>query len=102
MTHEPIHYVPVSEQYYARLIEELDGHPFANQWSRADRHHFAADLYKLAESGDEAGPNTTMIPMAVDRVRDVADWLPGAIGFMPFYLVRLLNSYVQPQSERVS
>ena len=95
MTHEPIHYVPVSEQYYARLIEELDGHPYSNQWSRADRCHFASDLNMLAESGDEAGPDSTLIPIAVDRIRDVADWLPGAVGFSPLDLKDLLMSYVQ-------
>ena len=31
--------------------------------------------------------------MAVDRLREVADWLPGAVGFSPSDLVALLESY---------
>ena len=31
--------------------------------------------------------------MAVDRLREVADWLPGAVGFSPPDLVALLESY---------
>ena len=47
-----------------------------------------------------AGPDSTLIPIAVDRIRDVADWLPGAVGFSPLDLKDLLMSYVQPKSER--
>ena len=102
MTHEPIHYVPVNEQWYARILEELEGHPYANQWSRYDRVRLAGKLNALAGSGASSGPNDTLIPMAVDRIREVADWLPSAVGFAPVRMVDLLKSYVQPKSERGS
>ena len=34
VTHEPIHYVPVIEQRYAQIIQDLEQHPARNQWSR--------------------------------------------------------------------
>ena len=38
--------------------------------------------------------------MAVDLLREVIGWLPGAVGFSPYELKLLLESYVQPKSER--
>ena len=100
MTNEPIHYVPVVEQRYAEIIENLEQHPARNQWSRKDRERLSSDLWTLAISGPQSGPGDTLIPMAVDRVREVAHWLPGAVGFSPSDLVDLLKSYVQPEDER--
>lgn len=102
MTHEPIHYVPVSEQRYAEIIENLDQHPGRNQWSRQDRQALANAIDRLAISDQQEVAGDTMIPMAVDLVSEVADWLPTAVGFYPRDLTRLLMSYVQPQSERGS
>ena len=102
MTHKPIHYVPVVEQRYAEILEELEGHPYANQWSRNDRVSLASKLDALAYSVGQAGPTDTLIPMAVDRIHEVADWLPSAVGFAPVRMVDLLQSYVQPKSERGS
>ena len=100
MTHEPIHYVPVVEQRYAEILQGLEQHPARNQWSRADRATLSTNLYALVNSTHQAGLGDTMIPMAVDRVRDVATWLPGAVGFSPADLIELLESYVQPKDER--
>lgn len=99
-THEPIHYVPVVEQRYAEIIQNLKQHPARNQWSRLDRQRLGSSLTSLAHSGESSGPNDTLIPMAVDHINDVADWLPGAVGFSPSYLITQLESYVQPKSER--
>ena len=100
MTHKPIHYVPVIEQRYAEIIQDLDQHPARNQWSRADRERLSGNLKALTISGPESGPGETLIPMAVDRVLDVANWIPEAAGFSPSDLIDLLKSYVQPKSER--
>ena len=99
MDHEAIHYVPVVEQRYAEIIQDLEEHPARNQWSRGDRKRLSAKLIHLATSGPEAGPGATLIPMAVDRVRDVAGWIQDAPGFSPAGLVDLLKSYVQPGSK---
>ena len=95
MKHEPIHYVPVSEQRYAEILENLDQHPARNQWSRDDRVRLAANIEALANSANEAGPGTKTIPLAVDLLREVSDWLPAAVGFSPRDLKDLLMSYVQ-------
>ena len=100
MTHEPIHYVPVVEQSYAEIIENLEQHPARNQWSRADRQRLALQLGSLASSTHNLGPGDTTIPMAVELVRDVSRWLPDAAGFSPSGLIDLLKSYVQPEDER--
>ena len=100
MTHEPIHYVPVVEQRYAEILQDLEQHPARNQWSRSDRVILATNLHALVNSTYEDGPGSTLIPMAVDHVRDVAAWLPGAVGFSPADLIELLESYVQPEEER--
>ena len=100
MTHEPIHYVPVVEQRYAEIIENLEQHPARNQWSLEDRRRLSVSLTTLANSSYQAGPGETLIPMAIDRVREVAAWVTGAVGFSPTVLIDLLKSYVQPESER--
>ena len=101
MTHEPIHYVPVVEQRYAEIIENLKGHPYRNQWSRVDRVRLSANLRVLAVRGLQPPvPGDRMIPMAVDLLQDLANWLPDAAGFSPAILIELLESYVQPKSER--
>ena len=100
MTHEPIHYVPVVEQRYAEIIQNLEQHPARNQWSRSDRAALSIKFRALVNSVNQGGPGATLIPMAIDRVRDVADWLPGAVGFSPSDLIELLKSYVQPKDER--
>ena len=89
---EPVHYVPVSEQRYARIIQILKQHPYRNQWGRDERQRLASDIEALAQSFD-FDPGTQAIPMAVDRLREVADWLPGAVGFSPSDLEALLESY---------
>ena len=100
MTHEPIHYVPVVEQRYAEIIQNLEQHPARNQWSRYDRIHLARALNKLDPRSVPIVAGDTLIPMAVDRLSDVAYWLPSAAGFSPSDLIELLKSYVQPESER--
>ena len=99
-THEPIHYVPVVEQRYAEIVQNLEQHPARNQWSRLDRERLGSSLTFLMHSGESSGPNDTLIPMAIDLVHEVADWIPGAVGFFPYDLIALLGSYVQPESER--
>ena len=96
--HEPIHYVPVVEQRYAEIIQNLEQHPARNQWSRADRSNLSRNIFALAY--DQGGPGDRMIPMAVDRLHDVALWLPDAGWLLPSDLIALLESYVQPKSER--
>ena len=44
MNHEPIHYVPVIEQRFAEIIQNLEQHPARNQWSRADRYRLSSNL----------------------------------------------------------
>ena len=95
MPHEPIHYLPVVEQRYARIIEELRNHPARSQWSEADRAKLALGISALANSTDEVEPNDTTIAMAVDLLREVASWLPAAVGFSPHGLISLLQSYVE-------
>ena len=99
-TNRPIHYVPVVEQRYAEIIQNLEQHPARNQWSRADRTRLANALSKLDPKLCPIGPGDTVIPMAVDLVRDVAAWLHSAAGFSPADLIDLLKSYVQPEDER--
>ena len=99
MTHEPIHYVPVVEQRYAEIIQDLEQHPARNQWSRADRGALADAILLLASSSG-GGEGDSFIPMAVDRLREVVNWLPGAGWLLPSDLIALLESYVQPKSER--
>ena len=82
MTHEPIHYVPVIEQRYAQIIQELEQHPARNQWSRKDRRQLSANLKVLASSGVQAVPGDTVIAMAVDLLRDVAGWIVDAPGLL--------------------
>ena len=100
MTHEPIHYVPVSEQRYAEILQDLEQHPARNQWSRTDRHLLAGHISALVESAHNLGPGDVPIPMAVDRLLDVTLWLPAASWLLPSDLVALLESYVQPENER--
>ena len=95
MTNEPIHYVPVVEQRYAEIIQDLQQHPARNQWSGADRSRLSGHITSLAT--DPGGSGSTMIPMAVDRLIDVAGWLLDASGFSPPDLIDLLKSYVQPE-----
>ena len=97
MAHTALHYVPVVEQRYAQILEDLRQHPGRNQWSREDRQTLSINLHALANSGDQAGPTDTLIPMAVDRVRDVAGWVTDAVGFSPSQLITLLGSFVQPK-----
>ena len=74
--HEPIHYVPVIEQRYAQIIQDLEQHPARNQWSRRDRQRLSSQLLELTISGPGSGPGDTLIPMAVDRVKEVGYWIP--------------------------
>ena len=96
MDREPIHYLPLSEQRYARIIQILEQHPARNLWSRADRMNLGSDIMALANSANEGGPGTDQITMAANQLLEVADWLPGAVGFSPPDLIDLLRSYVQP------
>ena len=91
-----IHYVPVSEQRYAEIVQYLKQHPARNQWSHADRLSLAAKLTALVESEHNLGPRDQTIPMAVDLLREVVGWLPGGVGFNPHELRELIESYVQP------
>ena len=99
MSHLPIHYVPVVEQRYAEIIQDLEQHPARNQWSRADRYALARNITELTNSTTNLGPGETTIPMAVDRLRDVVQWLPHAAGFSPSDLIELIKSYVQPEAQ---
>ena len=97
MTHNPMHYVPVVEQRFAEIIEDLRQHPGRNQWSQEDRKTLSVNLYALADSANQAGPTDTLISIAVDRVRDVALWVIDAAGFSPSELITLLRTFVQPK-----
>ena len=92
MNREPVHYVPVSVKRFASIIRILEQHPYRNQWGRDERQRLASAIEALAQSFD-FDPGTEAIPMAVDRLREVAGWLPGAVGFSPPELVALLESY---------
>ena len=92
MRPEPINYVPVSVKRFACIIRILEQYKYRNQWGRDERQRLASDIEALAQSFD-FDPGTEAIPMAVDRLREVADWLPGAVGFSPPDLVALLESY---------
>ena len=100
MTHEPIHYVPVSEQRYAEIIQDLEQHPARNQWSSADRYTLARHISELVYSAHNLGPGDIPIPMAVDRLLDVTQWLPGASWLLPSDFIALLESYIQPKADR--
>ena len=97
--HEPIHYVPVIEQRYAEIIQNLEQHPARNQWSRFDRQGLASNLMELIVSGPQAGPGATMIPIAVDLVRVLAQRIRNVAGFSPADVTKLLTSYVQPKEK---
>ena len=102
MTHESIHYVPVVEQRYAEIIQNLEQHPAKNQWSQGDRKRLSSNLIVLIASGAQSGPGDTLIPMAVDKLRDTAAWIKEADvqGFSPASVIGMLKSYVQPKADR--
>ena len=104
MTNKPIHYVPVAEQRYAEVIQNLEQHPARNQWSRSDRISLAIDLGKLDPSNVPIVAGDTLIPMDIARVHDLRDWLlfkvQDGLGYEPADLIDLLKSYVQSKDER--
>ena len=74
MDREPIHYVPVSEQRYARVLQALEGYAHA-PWRHPQWCAIADDIYGIASSTDQLGPGDTPIPMDVDALRDLAKWM---------------------------
>ena len=91
---KPVHYVPVSEQLYARIIETLEQRPDPADWTPSLCSGIADDLAMLANSFN-MDPGTTPIVMAVDRVRSVAISLRSVGTINPPKLAACLASFVQ-------
>ena len=89
------HYVPVSEQRYARILQTLENHPAPLDWNRAGVTMLADSLDTLADSTGELGKNDTPIVMAVDLLLGLAINLRSAVRFNPPQIAARLASFVR-------
>ena len=92
---EPIHYVPVSEQRYARILETLEQAPDPQDWNHLRVCALADTLDALANSTDQLGPDDTPIVMDVNLLRTQADDLRHRDTINPPQLAARLASYVR-------
>ena len=88
-----VHYVPVSGQRYARILQILEQAPDPLDWNHTKVCALADDLYALAT--DRPGVGETPLPMAVDLLRKQAADLRGRDTINPPQLAARLASYVQ-------
>ena len=89
------HYVPVSEQRYARILQVLENHPDPLGWDRAMMCRLSGNIDGLVSSANNLGPGETPIAMAVHDLLTLADALFFASTINPPQIAAQLASYVR-------
>ena len=89
------HYVPVSEQRYARILQALEDYPDPLVWDRALTSKLSRNIHGLIDSANNLGPGDTPIAMAVDDLRALAEGIFVAGTINPPQIAAKIASYVR-------